>query len=285
MTIQEAIEYMRMYKGENVNGESHLGHAFDLSDEIIDMAIEALQRGLENVNADSCSEEPNMSEPKTAENGSLDSEQPEIKADRTIGGMIYRQDAIDALCAECTVDNPKTCSTIQEGDRWCDEVYILLNLPSAQPETIIESDESIKLQNSNDTISRQAAIRWVKSECNPYGKPTLDYESGIKVIEHLERMPSAQPETHDKRTETHACDLIDRQKVRYKLTALVNELEEIFAHIRERNVDDSVCGLCEYDGAYMGQSGDWCNECPGFDMDDCFKLKEKYREEWLKIDG
>ena len=98
-------------------------------------------------------------------------------------------------------------------------------------------------------------------------------------------LPSAQPETHDKRTETHACDLIDRQKVRYKLTALVNELEEIFAHIRERNVDDSVCGLCEYDGAYMGQSGDWCNECPGFDMDDCFKLKEKYREEWLKIDG
>ena len=43
MRKQEAIEYMRMYKGENVNGESHLGHAFDLSDEIIDMAIEALK--------------------------------------------------------------------------------------------------------------------------------------------------------------------------------------------------------------------------------------------------
>lgn len=102
--------------------------------------------------------------------------------------------------------------------------------------------------------------------------------------EHVVGKPE-QPETHDKRTETHSCDLIDRQNVRYKLTALVNELEEIFAHIRERNVDDSVCGLCEYDGAYMGQSGDWCNECPGFDRDDCFKLKEKYREEWLKIDG
>ena len=79
-------------------------------------------------------------------------------------------------------------------------------------------------------------------------------------------------------------DLISRQKVRYKLTALVNELEEIFAHIRERNEDDSVCGLCEYDGAYIGQSGEWCNECPGFDRADCFKLKEKYREEWLTID-
>jgi hypothetical protein len=46
----------------------------------------------------------------------------------------------------------------------------------------------------SDLISRQAAIRWVKTECNPYGKPTLDYESGKKVMEHLEQMPSAEPE-------------------------------------------------------------------------------------------
>ena len=46
----------------------------------------------------------------------------------------------------------------------------------------------------DDLISRQAAIRWVKTECNPYGNPTLDYESGNKVMEHLEQMPSAQPQ-------------------------------------------------------------------------------------------
>ena len=46
----------------------------------------------------------------------------------------------------------------------------------------------------DDLISRQDAIRWVKTECNPYGKPTLDFESGKKVIEHLKNMPSAQPE-------------------------------------------------------------------------------------------
>ena len=80
-------------------------------------------------------------------------------------------------------------------------------------------------------------------------------------------------------------DMISRQTVRYKLAALVNEFEEILSHIREREVDDSVCGLCEYDGAYIGQSGDWCNECPGFDKDDCFKLKEKYRKEWTDING
>ena len=45
-----------------------------------------------------------------------------------------------------------------------------------------------------DLIERQAAIRWVKTECNPYGKPTLDYESGKRVMKHLELMPSSQPE-------------------------------------------------------------------------------------------
>ena len=44
---------------------------------------------------------------------------------------------------------------------------------------------------SDDLISRHAAIRWVKTECNPYGKPALDFESSKKVIEHLEQMPSA----------------------------------------------------------------------------------------------
>lgn len=82
-----------------------------------------------------------------------------------------------------------------------------------------------------------------------------------------------------------AGDTISRQAVRYKLTALVNEFEEILSRIREREVDDSVCGLCEYDGAYIGQSGDWCNECPGFEKDDCFKLKEEYRKEWTDING
>lgn len=44
-----------------------------------------------------------------------------------------------------------------------------------------------------DLISRADAIRWVKTECNQYGKPTLDYDSGLKVIEHLKKMPSELP--------------------------------------------------------------------------------------------
>lgn len=77
-------------------------------------------------------------------------------------------------------------------------------------------------------------------------------------------------------------DLISRKKAEDKLKRVVTEMETIFAHIRERNVDDSVCGLCEYDCDH-GIDG-YANECPGFELDDCFKLNEKYRREWLDFE-
>ena len=77
--------------------------------------------------------------------------------------------------------------------------------------------------------------------------------------------------------------MVGRRQAEYKIKALVNEFEEILSNIREKNVDDSVCGLCEYDADH-GIDG-YANECPGFERDDCFKLNEKYREEWLNVDG
>ena len=67
---------------------------------------------------------------------------------------------------------------------------IIKQMPSVEQE---ERTEEHTETHACDCISRQDAIRWVKTECNPYGKPTLDFESGKKVIEHLEQMPSAQP--------------------------------------------------------------------------------------------
>ena len=55
-------------------------------------------------------------------------------------------------------------------------------------------------------INREDAIRWVKTECNPYGKPTIDFESGKKVIEHLEHMPSAQPANSSKISYSVICE-------------------------------------------------------------------------------
>lgn len=84
---------------------------------------------------------------------------------------IYRQDAIDAL-----IEGFKRSPTmaIRAKD-------MIEQLPSVQPE------------QCEDAVSRKDAIRWVKTECNPYGKPTLDFESGKKVIEHLERMSAVTP--------------------------------------------------------------------------------------------
>lgn len=31
-------------------------------------------------------------------------------------------------------------------------------------------------------------IKLVKRECNPYGKPTIDYESGVKIINYLKEL-------------------------------------------------------------------------------------------------
>lgn len=76
-------------------------------------------------------------------------------------------------------------------------------------------------------------------------------------------------------------DAISRQDAKDRLTVLVNEIEGIFADIRERNVDDSVCGLCEYDCDH-GIDGS-AFECLGFERDDCFKLKDEYREEWTDV--
>lgn len=59
---------------------------------------------------------------------------------------------------------------------------------------LAEAIDALKGEDG-DLISRKDAIRWVKTECNPYGKPTLDFESGKKVIEHLKQMPSAEPKT------------------------------------------------------------------------------------------
>jgi len=42
-------------------------------------------------------------------------------------------------------------------------------------------------------IDADALYIRVKTECNPYGKPTLDFESGKKVLSMIDRMPTIEP--------------------------------------------------------------------------------------------
>ena len=73
-----------------------------------------------------------------------------------------------------------------------------------------------------DCISRQDAIRWIKTECNPYGKPTLDFESGKRVMKHLEQMPPVQPEITQEQLEEYCkkrCLTVITDDLFYKLTS------------------------------------------------------------------
>lgn len=76
--------------------------------------------------------------------------------------------------------------------------------------------------------------------------------------------------------------MISRQLALQELNSLIDRFEQILRNIRKANGNDSVCGMCEYNGSYIGQSGNWCNECPGFNEEDCFKLSDKCRKRWLK---
>ena len=86
---------------------------------------------------------------------------------------------------------------------WNDAVSLVGSIPSVQP------------QACDDAISRDDAIMAVKtgalSAATIFGRTDEGATAYYETVKAIKALPSAQPETHDKRTETHACDLIDRQ--------------------------------------------------------------------------
>lgn len=46
----------------------------------------------------------------------------------------------------------------------------------------------------SDLISREALKRTIMTECNPYGKPTIDYESGKRVLKIIDNAPTITPQ-------------------------------------------------------------------------------------------
>ena len=65
---------------------------------------------------------------------------------------------------------------------------------------------------------------WVRSECNPYGKPTIDFESGNRMLDMIKRSSTA----------------FDREKV----------IEELYRYTAEE------CELHE-----CGIRSEYCNVC------------------------
>lgn len=137
-----------------------------------------------------------------------------------------------------------------------------------------------------DLINRDAAIEALaKAGIENYA--AAGHDNGmLKAVNVIKAIPAAQP-TQTNAEPTQKCvgstqDCVSRQEAIDAINKLIDRFERILRDIRETNEDESVCGLCEYDGAFIGQSGDWCNECPGFDKADCFKLSDERRKKWLK---
>ena len=63
---------------------------------------------------------------------------------------------------------------------------------------------------------------------------------------------------------------------------LLEEFEELCKYIREVTGGDLVCGLCEYDAGTVGEEP---MECPGFNSNECFKLKESFKQSFPGYNG
>lgn len=61
----------------------------------------------------------------------------------------------------------------------------------------------------------------------------------------------------------------------------LKDFEALCKYVRECTGDDIVCGLCEYDAGTVGEEQ---IECPGFESNECFVLKESLRKQYEMYD-
>ena len=152
----------------------------------------------------------------------LPSAQPELAQDlhNACTDTISRQAAIDALFGlyeyQRDIDPTEAADLVRQG------IYLaekkIDQLPSVQPEVLAcgEGELSAQPEITNEEIrfalKQLGAYLSIKIRDKKEGSVPVELLQRIKEIQkYVDNLPSVQPETHDKRTETHACDLIDRQ--------------------------------------------------------------------------
>ena len=98
-----------------------------------------------------------------------------------------------------------------------------------QKEALGMAIKALEQQPCEDTISRQAAIdaliKWMRPICiNNLGE-VVESDDMVAIRNILKSLPSAQPETHEERTEANTCDTISRQAA---IDALEQAKEQYF---------------------------------------------------------
>lgn len=99
---------------------------------------------------------------------------------------------------------------------------------------------------------------------NAHIKIQYNYEE-LSVAEICERLTEAEARA---------------EKAERERDELFQLFDDVCKDVREKSGMNYVCGLCEYNGAHIGKSGDWVDECPGFERDDCFCMKKSMREKF-----
>ena len=118
-----------------------------------------------------------------------------------------------------------------------------------------------KGERMGDLIDRQAAIDAFEPD-HP-----VDWYTTM-IVDVLEGLPSAQSETHEERTKTHACDLISRQDSVKKMYDLCEDIDSESLHI-----DVIVDALENLPSAEPRKKGKWIlvtdNRGQHFECDKC----------------
>lgn len=71
---------------------------------------------------------------------------------------------------------------------------------------------------------------------------------------------------------TQAADTIEQ--LQKELEVAKRDMKCIVDVVREKHCDESCCFACKYDcDTSITESGDYAEECPGFDRDDCFEWR------------
>ena len=131
-----------------------------------------------------------------------------IRALEGDGDMISRQAVMKEFSDFVRKSNN---SDFAQTPTWNDAVSLVGSMPSAQPERLTDDDfEAIRIHLNAYKEKLCNQQRWEEAE---------EYQ---RIIDRFMAFASAQPETHDKRTETHACDLINRQQAIDYCEALMN---------------------------------------------------------------
>ena len=121
-----------------------------------------------------------------------------------------------------------------------------------------------------DVTARQTVNNYMLEE----GNPMLPVSGDVEIF--------GAPYWESCKLERALMDALEKQtEYQNRIKALINTIEEICRNSRAIHLDEEHCGLCKYDGAYIGASGDWYNACPGFDTDDCFDLSEEFKKKYI----